>query len=104
MTRWEALVRYDPEIKAAALQLMPFGSAWVDRLGEAFTVLNEDRKYLPIEAQSVGFTLTLKEDGTIDASRDSLGTTSLRSNADILRFGKWAFKPTTPDGPQLLRF
>jgi hypothetical protein len=47
MTRWEALVRYDPEIKEAALRLMPFGSIWVDRLGEAFFALDEDRKYLP---------------------------------------------------------
>src|ERR1700733_12434517 len=46
MTRWEALVRYDPEIREAATQLMPFGSIWVDRLGEAFFALNEDRKYL----------------------------------------------------------
>ena len=26
---------------------MPFGSIWVDRLGEAFFALNEDRMYLP---------------------------------------------------------
>jgi hypothetical protein len=47
MTRWEALIRYDPEIRVAATQLMPFGSNWVDRLGEAFAALNEDRRYLP---------------------------------------------------------
>jgi len=47
MTRWEALVRYDDEIREAATKLMPFGSIWVDKLGEAFLALNEDRKYLP---------------------------------------------------------
>jgi hypothetical protein len=47
MTRWEALVRYDDEIREAALKLIPFGDIWVDRLGKAFFALNEDRKYLP---------------------------------------------------------
>jgi len=47
MTRWEALVRYDDEIGQAAAKLMPFGDIWVDRLGEAFFALNEDRGYLP---------------------------------------------------------
>jgi hypothetical protein len=47
MTRWEALVRFDDEIREAAVKLIPFGSEWVDKLGEAFFALNEDRKYLP---------------------------------------------------------
>jgi hypothetical protein len=47
MTRWEALVRYDDEIRAAAEKLFPFGDVWVDKLGDAFFALNEDRKYLP---------------------------------------------------------
>jgi hypothetical protein len=46
MTRWEALVRYDDEIRAAAEKLFPFGEVWVDKLGDAFFALNEDRKYL----------------------------------------------------------
>ncbi|MET4115100.1 tRNA(Ser,Leu) C12 N-acetylase TAN1 [Bradyrhizobium sp. JR4.1] len=46
MTRWEALVRFDDEIRDAATKLMPFGSFWVDRLGQAFFALNEDRAYL----------------------------------------------------------
>jgi hypothetical protein len=135
MTRWEALVRYDPEVREAALQLMPFGSTWVDRLGEAFAALNEDRKYLPnivtelvkeaehlemlawlqrfaktedgestskealailIEAKAAGYQLTKEQDGTIKASRDGLGTSSLRSNADILRFSQFAFKAIGP--------
>ncbi|MDX2277916.1 MAG: hypothetical protein NW206_20900 [Hyphomonadaceae bacterium] len=47
MTRWEALVRYDDEIRAAAETLAPFGAEWVDKLGEAFFALDEDRRYLP---------------------------------------------------------
>jgi hypothetical protein len=47
MTRWEALVRLDPEIREAATVLIRFGSAWVDKLGEAFFALKEDRSYLP---------------------------------------------------------
>ncbi|UQD76904.1 hypothetical protein JEY40_21425 [Bradyrhizobium japonicum] len=47
MTRWEALLRFDDEIRDAATKLMPFGSSWLDRLGQAFFALNEDRSYLP---------------------------------------------------------
>jgi hypothetical protein len=47
MTRWEALIRYDDEIRAAAEALFPYGTASVDKLGEAFFALNEDRRYLP---------------------------------------------------------
>jgi histidinol-phosphate/aromatic aminotransferase/cobyric acid decarboxylase-like protein len=46
MTRWEALVRFDDEIREAAMKLIPFGWEWVEQLGEAFFALNEDRKYL----------------------------------------------------------
>ena len=41
------MVRYDDEIRAAAERLFPFGGVWVDKLGEAFFALNEDRKCLP---------------------------------------------------------
>jgi hypothetical protein len=47
MTRWEALVRFDTEIREAAEKLLPFGAVWVEELGKAFLALNEDRKYLP---------------------------------------------------------
>jgi hypothetical protein len=47
MTRWEALVLFDDEIRDAAAKLIPFGSEWIDKFGEAFFALNEDRKYLP---------------------------------------------------------
>jgi hypothetical protein len=47
MTRWEALVRFDDEIREAAAKLIPFGPVWVNKLGEAFFALHEDRRYLP---------------------------------------------------------
>ena len=47
MTRWEALVQFDDEIREAAARLLPFGSVWVDKLGDAFFALHEDRRYLP---------------------------------------------------------
>jgi len=47
-----------------------------------------------IEAQTTGYQLIKEDNGTIKASRDDLGTTSLRSNADILRFSQFAFKST----------
>ena len=46
MTRWEALLRFDDEIRNAAMKLLPFGPGWVDQMGEAFFALNEDRAYL----------------------------------------------------------
>jgi hypothetical protein len=45
--RWNALVKYDDEIRAAAEKLRPFGDSWVSKLGQAYFALNEDRKYLP---------------------------------------------------------
>jgi hypothetical protein len=47
MDRWEALVRYAPEISEAATKLLPFGPIWIARLGAAFFALNEDRSYPP---------------------------------------------------------
>jgi len=46
MNRWEALVRYDSEIRDAAETLAPYGSVWIDKMGAAFFALKEDRKYL----------------------------------------------------------
>jgi hypothetical protein len=45
-TRWAALVEYDDEIRPAAEKLLPYGPDWVERLGEAFYALKEDRSYL----------------------------------------------------------
>jgi hypothetical protein len=126
MTRWEALVRYDDEIRAAAAKLFPFGDVWVDKLGEAFFALNEDRKYLPnivdqlvkeaehsavvgwlskfsktaagettseeaiavlMDAHVKGYGLDVKTDKTILVTKSS-STSYVRSNAEILRFGK----------------
>jgi hypothetical protein len=51
--RWQALVRYDNEISAAAEKLRPFGDSWVDRLGREFFALKEDRRYLANIVQSL---------------------------------------------------
>ena len=135
MTRWEALVRYDSEIREAATQLMPFGAIWVDKLGEAFFALSEDRRYLSgivaelikeaeyleahdwlqrfsktydgqatskealavlIQAQASGYRLTKEPDGTFAMGRHDRGTSYLRSNADILRFGQFVLKLISP--------
>lgn len=45
--RWNALVRYDDEIRAAADALRPYGEQWITALGRDFFALNEDRAYLP---------------------------------------------------------
>jgi hypothetical protein len=45
--RWNALIRYDDELRAAAEELRSFGEAWVNELGRAYFALNEDRSYLP---------------------------------------------------------
>jgi hypothetical protein len=151
MRRWEALVLFDDEIREAATKLIPFGPAWVEKLGEAFLALNEDRKYLPnivarlteeaervaketehaaalawvatftttadgnetseealailIEALANGYQLAKDSDGAICATRSS-ATSFLRSNADIVRFGKFflvrtASKPGETDSPDL---
>jgi hypothetical protein len=98
MTRWEALVRYDDEIREAAARLTPYGSVWVDKLGEAFFALNEDRKYLSNivdglvreaeHAEIVNWVSTFSKtaDGAFVLSRGT-STTHLWSNADIIRFG-----------------
>jgi hypothetical protein len=45
-TRWAALVEYDDDIRSAAKKLAPYGAEWVQRLGEAFFALKEERSYL----------------------------------------------------------
>jgi hypothetical protein len=45
--KWDALVKFDPEISAAAEQLRPYGNVWIDRLGQAYFALEENRAYLP---------------------------------------------------------
>lgn len=126
MTRWEALVRYDDEIRVAAAKLFPFRDVWVDKLGEAFFALNEERSYLPniveqltkeaehgavvdwllkfsktaegettseeaiavlLDAQVKGYVLDVQTNKTILVIKSS-ATSYLRSNAEILRFGK----------------
>jgi hypothetical protein len=45
--RWDALSRYDDEVRAATEQVRKFGDQWVDKLARAFFALHEDRTYLP---------------------------------------------------------
>jgi hypothetical protein len=45
--KWNALVKYDPEIAPLAEQLRPFGDRWVWILGRDYFALEEDRSYLP---------------------------------------------------------
>ncbi|MFT4116546.1 hypothetical protein [Bradyrhizobium sp.] len=66
MTRWEALVRFDDEIREAAAKLILYGPIWVDKMGEAFFALNEDRKYLP------NIVASLMEEAAFVASYEAL--------------------------------
>ena len=43
--RWSALLAYDPDLKAAADRVAPYGQACVDRLARDFLALN-DKSYL----------------------------------------------------------
>ena len=45
--KWNALVKYDVEISAAAEKLRPYGDAWIDKLGREYFSLQENRAYLP---------------------------------------------------------
>jgi hypothetical protein len=137
--KWDALVKYDPEISAAAEKLRPHGDAWIDKLGQAYFALEEDRSYLShivnklseeAEAAAVqqkakaeqemalrwarrfsltvegepcnqasldilrqaemrGYVLTIDNQGAIAVTKDGRGTTYLRSNSDIERFGRF---------------
>lgn len=46
-SKWQALIAYDSEIRAAAEALSPYGDEWVERLGDAYFALEQDRSYLP---------------------------------------------------------
>jgi hypothetical protein len=45
--RWNVLVRFDPDVAAAADELRPCGAKWIEELGRAYAALNEDKKILP---------------------------------------------------------
>jgi hypothetical protein len=45
--RWNALLRFDSDISAAAEKVRPLGERWLDELGHAYFALNEDKDYLP---------------------------------------------------------
>src|SRR5262249_52105895 len=44
--RWNALARFDNEVRAAVEQLRPFGESLVNQLAQAYFALNEDKQYL----------------------------------------------------------
>jgi hypothetical protein len=64
--RWDALVKYDDEIRTAAEKLLPFGTEWRDRLGEAFFALNENRSYL------TNIVERLLDEAKLEAEREKL--------------------------------
>lgn len=45
--KWDALVRYDNEIAAAAEKLRSYGQTWIGKFGREYSALKEDRRYLP---------------------------------------------------------
>jgi hypothetical protein len=47
ISRWDALLRYDTDIRAASEKLKPYGDHWIDELRKAFVALSEDKSYLP---------------------------------------------------------
>ncbi len=51
-TKWNALLRYDKDIAAAAERLRPYGSSCVNELGAAYMVLNE-KSYLAEIVQNI---------------------------------------------------
>jgi hypothetical protein len=144
--KWNALVKYDPQIVPIADQLRPFGEKWVWTLGRDYFALQEDRAYLPhmlhrlldeavkerneaekkaeetkevawsperskvrrlydenpydessvailSEAQKRGYILTIEPSGTIAAGIQNKGTSFLRSNSDVERFGRYMGHP-----------
>lgn len=44
--RWDALIRFDPEISAAVAKLRPYGEKWIDEYRRNYFALDEDRSYL----------------------------------------------------------
>jgi hypothetical protein len=51
--RWNALARFDNEVRAAVEQLRPFGESLVYQLAQAYFALNEDKQYLPKIVQAL---------------------------------------------------
>jgi hypothetical protein len=43
--RWDALVKYDPDIANVASEVAPFGRKWLDELARSYLALN-DKRYL----------------------------------------------------------
>jgi|SRR6185312_10454584 len=46
LERWNALVKFDNEIRSIAERLALYGDKWIFEFARAYFALNEDRKYL----------------------------------------------------------
>jgi CarD family transcriptional regulator len=53
LDRWNALIRYDSDLRTAAKTLAPLGDMWVDKLRVDYFALNEDKKYLQAIVQTL---------------------------------------------------
>ena len=62
-SKWNALLRFDPEIAAAAEQVKPFGQRWMDEFAQAYLDLNQ-KSYLPQIVQKIISEARLQSDGT----------------------------------------
>jgi hypothetical protein len=58
--KWNALVKYDPDIKRIVEALSPYGPKYIDQFATAFMALN-DKNYLPQIIQDI--LATAKADG-----------------------------------------
>jgi hypothetical protein len=58
--KWNALVKYDPDIKRIVEALSPYGPKYIDQFAAAFMALN-DKDYLPQIIQDI--LATAKADG-----------------------------------------
>lgn len=76
-SKWQALIVYDPEIRAAAEVLSPYGDEWVERLGDAYFALEQDRSYLP------SIVTRLKEDAIKVQDNRLMGRFRLTADGEI---------------------
>jgi hypothetical protein len=50
--KWNALVKYDPDIARIAEKLKPLGPKWMNEFASSYLALN-DKKYLPAIVQKI---------------------------------------------------
>src|SRR6266542_6511442 len=51
--KWDALIKYDDDLREAAETIRPMGDKWVDELARAYLILN-DKRYLPNIVTKIG--------------------------------------------------